>query len=293
MMEQGRTARNFWMLWILWASAAAKVETHQTHSTLGVSAPHLHYYCPQGSNAKLVCAQKGDTKYPKDVLARSWLFTPHSGDHCQKNTGPRNTNPHHPGKNQTVGAGLDFGHAGDHMWVTLHNVTSADQGRYCCLLLDIKNENKHLTVEQSSHSHLILHVTPWKAGSPNCTVWDFSPPEGSVPVALALAACILALLSLPLVLVLVYKQRQNSQSGRRGQELVRMDSEGQGHENPVFLGELPHAKSRTVSQIMTRQTSETGCHLLSDPGTPLSPPAHGDVFFPSEDVIPESPDLLQ
>uniref|UniRef100_H2ME57 V-set immunoregulatory receptor n=1 Tax=Oryzias latipes TaxID=8090 RepID=H2ME57_ORYLA len=262
--------------------------THQTHSTLGVSVPHLHYYCPQGSNAKLVCAQKGDTKYPKDVLARSWLFTPHSDERCQKNTGPRNTNPHHPGKNQTVGAGLDFGHTGDHMWVTLHNVTSADQGRYCCLLLDIKNENKHLTVEQSSHSHLILHMSVCL--TPCCFA-------GSVPVALALAACILALLSLPLVLVLVYKQRQNSHRVSKDWLILTsvssVFSEGQGHENPVFLGELPHAKSRTVSQIMTRQTSDTGCHLLSDPGTPLSPPAHGDVFFPSEDVIPESPDLLQ
>lgn len=33
---------------------------------------------------------------------------------------------------------------------------------------------------------------------------------------------------------------------------------------------------------MTRQSSETGRHLLSEPGTPLSPPVHGDVFFPIE-----------
>ncbi len=59
-------------------------------------------------------------------------------------------------------------------------------------------------------------------------------------------------------------------------------SEAQGHENPVFLGGSPQVKTRTVSQIMTRQCSETGRHLLSEPGTPLSPPAHGDVFFPIE-----------
>lgn len=59
-------------------------------------------------------------------------------------------------------------------------------------------------------------------------------------------------------------------------------SEALGHENPVFLGGSPQTKTRTVSQIMTRQSSETGRHLLSEPGTPLSPPAHGDVFFPIE-----------
>lgn len=61
-----------------------------------------------------------------------------------------------------------------------------------------------------------------------------------------------------------------------------MRSEVQGHENPVFLGGSPQIKTRTVSQIMARQSSETGRHLLSEPGTPLSPPAHGDVFFPVE-----------
>lgn len=114
-----------------------------------------------------------------------------------------------------------------------------------------------------------------------------------MPVALAIAACILALLSLPLILVLVYKQRQSAQSNRRAQELVRMDSEAQGHDNPVFLGGSPQIKTRTVSQIMTRQPSETGRHLLSEPGTPFSPPVHGDVFFPAEDTILESPDFLQ
>lgn len=59
-------------------------------------------------------------------------------------------------------------------------------------------------------------------------------------------------------------------------------SEALGHENPVFLGGSPQTKTRTVSQIMTRQSSETGRHLLSTPGTPLSPTAHGDVFFPIE-----------
>lgn len=59
-------------------------------------------------------------------------------------------------------------------------------------------------------------------------------------------------------------------------------SEVHGHENPVFLGGSPQIQTRTASQIMARQSSDTGRHLLSEPGTPLSPPAHGDVFFPVE-----------
>lgn len=63
---------------------------------------------------------------------------------------------------------------------------------------------------------------------------------------------------------------------------VYVCSEAPGHDNPVFMGGSPKTKTRTLSQILTRQPSESGRHLLSDPGTPLSPPAHGDVFFPSE-----------
>ncbi|KAM9727514.1 V-type immunoglobulin domain-containing suppressor of T-cell activation [Menidia menidia] len=280
----------FWLFSVLLAAAGAKVET--SHPTLDISALHLHYSCPEGATAKLVCTQKGATKFPSDVVRRSWLFTSESNQHCVPGKGPRHINNHlHP--NQTAAVGLQIGHSHENMWVVLQNVTSEDQGLYCCLLLDTKREHNHLHIMQKSHSHIFLHVEPKGNGRINCTFLDPTTAGGTVPVTLALLACILALLSLPLILVLVYKQRQNSQSGRRAQELVRMDSEALGHENPVFLGESPQTKTRTVSQIMTRQSSETHRHLLSDPGTPLSPPAHGDVFFPSEDTILESPDLLQ
>lgn len=39
---------------------------------------------------------------------------------------------------------------------------------------------------------------------------------------------------------------------------------------------------------MTRQSSETGRHLLSEPGTPLSPPVQGDVFFPIEGMTQQA-----
>ncbi|KAM8859752.1 V-type immunoglobulin domain-containing suppressor of T-cell activation [Spinachia spinachia] len=300
-MERGSACRTspwggktslFWVS-VVFHVAGGKGDMSHPHSTLSVAVPHLYYTCPEGATVKLVCSQRGATLHPTDVLRRSWLFTPHSDQRCKGLAGPRHTTIGHSHGNHSLPPGLQYGSAEHDFWVLLQNVSHSDQGRYCCMLLDIQREHKHAALVQKPHSHVILHVTPRRNGSQDCTIWDPTPAGGSVPVALAVAACILALLSLPLILVLVYKQRQNSQSGRRAQELVRMDSEAQGHENPVFLGGSPQIKTRTVSQIMTRQSSETGRHLLSEPGTPLSPPAHGDVFFPIEDTIAESPDLLQ
>lgn len=59
---------------------------------------------------------------------------------------------------------------------------------------------------------------------------------------------------------------------------LSLSSEAQAHDNPVFLGDSPQPKPRTVSQIM-RQSSETGHHLLSDPGTPFSPNIQGELMF--------------
>ncbi|KAF3708444.1 V-type immunoglobulin domain-containing suppressor of T-cell activation [Channa argus] len=277
----------FWFCSFLFALVTAKSE--RPHS-MDVSAPNMYYACPEGSTVKMVCNVRGKPVHDNDSLKPRWSFTPHFDEDCMRKEGPRHLKSIYGTHN--LPPGLHFG-SGDHnFWMLLQNVTHADQGRYCCVILDYQVEHKHGQLLQRPHSHIVLHVTPQKEGSQNCTVWDSTPSGGSVAVALAIAACILALLSLPLILVLVYKQRQSSGSSRRGQELVRMDSEAHGHENPVFLGGSSQTKTRTVSQIMTRQSSETGRHLLSEPGTPLSPPAHGDVFFPVEDPIPESPDFL-
>lgn len=279
----------FWSL--LLCIAGAKGETHhaQPHSTLIASPPHLYYTCPEGARVNMTCVQKGTLLSPNDVVRSTWLFTAHSDQHCHPGMGPRNFS--HPHRNSTLPPGVKMDRMGHNHWLILENVKPSDQGRYCCGILEF---NKHSLV-QKAYNHVILQVIPPRKGFQNCTVWDPTPTAGtasSVPVALAITACIVALLSLPLILVLVYKQRENSPLGRRGQELVRMDSEALGHENPVFRGGSPETKTRTVSQIMTRQSSETGRHLLSEPGTPLSPPAHGDVFFPAEAAIPEFPEFL-
>ncbi|KAM9064420.1 V-type immunoglobulin domain-containing suppressor of T-cell activation isoform 1-T1 [Sarcophilus harrisii] len=111
--------------------------------------------------------------------------------------------------------------------------------------------------------------------------------------ALATGACIVGILCLPLILLLVYKQQQAA-SNRRALELVRMESNAQGIENPVFEAVSPGASESKpkppLSYMAQRQPSESGRHLLSEPNTPLSPPGIGDVFFPSLDPVPDSPD---
>uniref|UniRef100_A0A3Q0R5Y6 V-set immunoregulatory receptor n=1 Tax=Amphilophus citrinellus TaxID=61819 RepID=A0A3Q0R5Y6_AMPCI len=252
---------------------------HHSHSTMVASAPHQYYTCSEGATAKMVCTQKGTLLNPSDAVKSTWLFTSHSDQHCVPGKGPRN----YSHLNRTLPPGVQFRLSENDHWLTLQNVRASDQGRYCCVILEVKVDHKHGHIVQKSYNHVILHVIPRKCAKCLGVLSVASP--GSVPVALAITACIVALLSLPLILVLVYKQRENSPSRRR--------IETQGHENPVFLGGSPETKTRTVSQIMTRQSSETGRHLLSEPGTPFSPPAHGDVFFPAEDAIPESPEFQQ
>uniref|UniRef100_A0A8C6Q5Y0 V-set immunoregulatory receptor n=1 Tax=Nothobranchius furzeri TaxID=105023 RepID=A0A8C6Q5Y0_NOTFU len=231
-------------------------------SSPGISAPHLYYTCPEGADVKIECV-KDESVHSLDDMKRNWLFTPFSDQECKAGMGPRHISYSHPHVNSTTNAGLHFGHTKKIMWVILQNVTRSDQGRYCCAVRDPKVHSSQVPLRY--HSHIVLHITPGKQ------IHSFSvASSGTVPVALALAACILALLSLPLILVLVYKQRQSAQSNRR--------TEAQGHENPVFLGGSPQPTTRTVSQNMTRQSSETGRRLLAEPGTPLSPPTRGDVF---------------
>ncbi|XP_036402412.1 V-type immunoglobulin domain-containing suppressor of T-cell activation [Megalops cyprinoides] len=257
--------------------------------TMVVSVPHMSYFCPQGINVSLPCNVEGAPLHHEDHLQHGWIFTPHQDERCHDKVHPRQ----HGNHSHASSVGVQYGTSKGYFWVTLLNVTHADQGRYCCVLLEYEKDKNHPKLVQRTHNHVLLTVVPRRNGSDHCTYWDHKAPEGSVAAGLATAGCIMGILSLPLILLLVYKQRQTAQSNRRAHELVRMDSEMQGHENPVFLGGSPQTKTRTVSQIMTRQSSETGRHLLSEPGTPLSPPAHGEVFFPSHEPIPESPDFMQ
>lgn len=139
----------------------AKSEMSHAHSTMSVSAPHLHYTCPEGATVKLVCSQRGATLKPTDILKLHWFFTPHSDQHCTGRMGPRHfiNSGQHP---HSLPQGLHFGAAEQNFWVLLENVTHADQGRYCCTALDFQVEHKHGSLVQRAHSHIILHVTPCK-----------------------------------------------------------------------------------------------------------------------------------
>ncbi|XP_041920984.1 V-type immunoglobulin domain-containing suppressor of T-cell activation [Alosa sapidissima] len=265
----------------------------QGSSSIGVNedevrltAPHQHYACPEGANVTLVCEQHGHP-HAGDQFHPAWLYTPHLDRHCQKGQHPRGGRTLRANRSLPLSAAGIYMVEGSRVMLRLIDVRLGDQGRYCCLVAEKHHKG-------TLHSHVLLTVGPRREGSLTCTEMNTNnnDNDGKVTAVFATAACIMAFLCLPLILVLVYRQRQTAQANRRAHELVRMDSEAQGHDNPVFLGGSPQAKTRTVSQIMTRQSSETGRHLLSDPGTPLTP-AYGDVFFPMQEPIPESPNILQ
>ncbi|NWQ83098.1 VISTA protein, partial [Columbina picui] len=117
--------------------------------------------------------------------------------------------------------------------------------------------------------------------------------------ALATGACIVGILCLPLILVLIYKQRQAISNRRilHPSHLLLFHSSAQGIENPVFEA-VPSASMEPrprpqLSYMASRQPSKSGRHLLSEPGTPLSPPGPGDCFFPTLDPVPDSPNSLK
>ncbi|KAK7148963.1 hypothetical protein R3I93_013087 [Phoxinus phoxinus] len=276
----------FWAL-LLCVHFLTAVQASGEHHSLSVSVPHRNYECPEGANVTLKCIQSGSKAYPEDKLWSTWLFTPRSKDRCHKGEHPRGSSH----TNRSLG--VEYISGEKIFSIFLQTVKHKDQGKYCCLLVDFHGKHKE---EQEAHETIYLTVVPTNAntrnGSLKCSEWSHIPSDDSVAEGLAIAACVAFILCLPLILMLVYRQRQTVERHRRSHELVRMDSEAQAHENPVFLGDSPQPKPRTVSQIMMRQSSETGRHLLSDPGTPLSPNIQGEMFFPAQDPIPESPNLL-
>lgn len=129
---------------------------------MSVSAPHPYYICPEGAKAKLVCEQQGTTLHKNDKVKQMWGFTPHSDQHCPNNVGPRQIPLSHLHGNHSFTPGLEFGHSEHQFWVILENLTIADQGRYCCRVLDIQTEHGHKSLAQRLQSFVILKVSPGK-----------------------------------------------------------------------------------------------------------------------------------
>ncbi|XP_051506959.1 V-type immunoglobulin domain-containing suppressor of T-cell activation-like [Myxocyprinus asiaticus] len=251
------------------------VQASGEHHSLTIAVPHRIYECPEGANVTLTCIQSGSKAHQEDKFHRTWLFTSHTQERCHKGIHPRGV------RYTNRSLGVEYSVSEQLYSVTLQNLKHLDQGRYCCLFLDIQNKHK---VEQEAHNYIYLTVMPvtrTQNDSLKCSEMTHNSSDDSVAEGLAIAACVAFILCLPLILMLVYRQRQTAARSRCAHELVRMDSEALGHENPVFLGDSLQPRTRTVSQIM-RQSSETGRHLLSEPGTPFSPNIQGDAFFPAQ-----------
>lgn len=147
-------------IFVSFSFSLAKGGMSHAHSSLSVSAPHLYYTCPEGATVKLVCDKGGAPLHKTDVLRQSWLFTPHSDQHCT-NQHPRRMNASHSHENHSLPPGMQIGGSDHDFWVILQNVTYADQGRYCCVVLDIEREHKRV-IKQAPHSHVVLTITPRK-----------------------------------------------------------------------------------------------------------------------------------
>lgn len=124
------------------------------HSSLSVSVPHQQYICPEGATVKLMCKQAGALLDNHDSLRRPWLFTPHIDQQCT-NQRPRA----HSHGNHSLPPGVHYNGSKQSFWVILVNVTLADQGRYCCMVVEV--DKKH-TRKQETHSHIVLTITPRK-----------------------------------------------------------------------------------------------------------------------------------
>ncbi|XP_056386689.1 V-type immunoglobulin domain-containing suppressor of T-cell activation [Hyla sarda] len=270
-------------LWKCWSLLCLSLAFYQDQiDAYSVTAQYMKYVCPEGQNVNLTCTITGHSKEHHEQLAIHWTYSKERNPDCtdKKHPGDRTENDLHDAHKR------DFLH-GKVFHKTIMNISVLNSGGYCCFLHE--KHNRH-----TSHSYIDFQV---KTDDPNlktCSFYSQDPDsDGTTAGALAIVACIVGILCLPLILVLVYKQRK-AVTNRRAQELVRMDSEAgiEGIENPVF-DDVPvaHTEQRPKLIFMaSRQPSDSGRHLLSEPNTPLSPYGPNDCFFPSLEPVPDSPD---
>ncbi|XP_066476719.1 V-type immunoglobulin domain-containing suppressor of T-cell activation [Tiliqua scincoides] len=275
-----------------------------------ITTPYSLYICPEGQNVTLTCKLSGSFMNQHDLLSKFWTFGNQGDLHCSQRKHIRNVTDrkvHHEaagGRNTT--SRQQASHHGVEMWsdhhgtfhATLANLTLQDSGTYCCYMVEVKKEHNKPHLQQEAHGFMELRIQKANGSLPNCTFHHSSAStenENITAAALATGACIVGILCLPFILLLIYKQRQ-AINNRRAHELVRMESNAEGIENPVFdafpAANLEPKPRPQLAYMASRQPSESGRHLLSEPNTPLSPPGPGECFFPSLEPVPDSPNFM-
>ncbi|NWZ91404.1 VISTA protein, partial [Nesospiza acunhae] len=292
-----------------------------------ISTPYSLCVCPEGQNVTLSCRVSGALAERHDLLYKTWYFSSTGDQSCSDKRHIRNVTDRelhhdlgrHHNTSQKPSPGRQSGHHGvefvlDHhgaFHIVVMNVTLQDSGNYCCYAVEVRREGhgKPHTL-QVAHGFVELQIQRGENALPGHIArervvngWAHlcSCVADITAAALATGACIVGILCLPLILLLIYKQRQAA-SSRRTSELKTQTplpslSSAQGIENPVFeAGPAGSAEPRPRAQlryVAGRLPSESGRHLLSEPGTPLSPPGPGDCFFPTLDPVPDSPHSLK
>ncbi len=132
--------------------------------SFSVSVPHRVYECPEGANVTMTCLQSGAKAHSEDKLWNTWLFTARSQEHCHKGTHPRGSNH----SNRTLGVEY-IGKGNKSFSIFLKNIKHRDQGKYCCLLLEVNKQK----VEQGAREFIYLNVVPckWARREVRCDVY--------------------------------------------------------------------------------------------------------------------------
>ncbi|NXN10054.1 VISTA protein, partial [Indicator maculatus] len=288
-----------------------------------ITTPYSLYICPEGQNVTLTCRVSGPLADRHDLLYKTWYFSSDGDQSCSQKQHIRNVTEkelhhdlgrHHeqlllPG-NGTQTAPLPAGHASRHgvefvpdrhgaFHILVRNLTLQDSGNYCCYAVEARREHGKPHTLQVAHGFVELQI---QQGEPPCSQLQLCPSSIAdiTAAALATGACIVGILCLPLILLLIYKQRQAVSNRRMYPSPATpgdTQHDAQGIENPVFEA-VPSASAEMrprpqLSYMASRQPSESGRHLLSEPSTPLSPPGPGDCFFPTLDPVPDSPNSFK
>ncbi|NXX85595.1 VISTA protein, partial [Urocolius indicus] len=278
-----------------------------------ITTPYSLCICPEGQNVTLTCRVSGPLADRHDLLYKTWYFSNNGDQSCSEKKHVRNVTEkelhhdlgrHHELLGNGTQKSAQWGQGSHHgvefvpdhhgaFHIVVMNLTLQDSGNYCCYAVEARREHSKPRTLQVAHGFVELQIQQGEAG--RALPAPARPSVADITAAaLATGACIVGILCLPLILLLIYKQRQAKNTNPHSSHLLLSHSSAQGIENPVFEA-VPSASAELrprpqLSYMASRQPSESGRCLLSEPSTPLSPPGPGDCFFPT---LGESPTTLK